>query len=87
VVFPTIEFAAFFVVVLTGSWLLMPHPRLWKPFILAASYVFYGYADIRFTLLLAAVTVVRPIQGGDQQPARGEPRRIRRTEGACRLRA
>jgi alginate O-acetyltransferase complex protein AlgI len=58
VVFPTIEFAAFFVVVLTGSWLLMPHPRLWKPFILAASYVFYGYADIRFTLLLAAVTVV-----------------------------
>jgi alginate O-acetyltransferase complex protein AlgI len=58
VVFPTIEFAAFFVVVLTLSWLLMPHPRLWKPFIIAASYFFYGYADLRFTLLLAAVTVV-----------------------------
>jgi alginate O-acetyltransferase complex protein AlgI len=58
VVFPTIEFAAFFVVVLTVSWLLMPHPRLWKPFIIAASYFFYGYADLRFTLLLATVTVV-----------------------------
>jgi alginate O-acetyltransferase complex protein AlgI len=58
VVFPTIEFAAFFVVVLTVSWLLMPHPRLWKPFIIAASYFFYGYADIRFTLLLASVTIV-----------------------------
>jgi alginate O-acetyltransferase complex protein AlgI len=58
VVFPTIEFAAFFVVVLTVSWLLMPHPRLWKPFIIAASYFFYGYADVRFTLLLAAVTIV-----------------------------
>ncbi len=58
VVFPTIEFAAFFVVVLTLSWLLMPHPRLWKPFIIAASYFFYGYADLRFTLLLATVTIV-----------------------------
>ena len=57
-VFPTIEFAAFFLVVLTGSWLLMPHPRLWKPFVLAASYFFYGYADVRFTLLLVAVTAV-----------------------------
>jgi D-alanyl-lipoteichoic acid acyltransferase DltB (MBOAT superfamily) len=58
VVFPTIEFAAFFLVVLTGSWLLMPHPRLWKPFVLAASFFFYGYADVRFTLLLVTVTLV-----------------------------
>jgi D-alanyl-lipoteichoic acid acyltransferase DltB (MBOAT superfamily) len=58
VVFPTIQFAAFFVVVLLLSWLLMPHPRLWKPFIIAASYFFYGYADTRFTLLLATVTIV-----------------------------
>jgi alginate O-acetyltransferase complex protein AlgI len=58
VVFPTIQFAAFFVVVLTLSWLLMPHPRIWKPFIIAASYFFYGYADARFTLLLATVTIV-----------------------------
>jgi alginate O-acetyltransferase complex protein AlgI len=58
VVFPTIQFAAFFVVVLTLSWLLMPHPRLWKPFIIGASFFFYGYADARFTLLLASVIIV-----------------------------
>ncbi|MGH8571604.1 MAG: hypothetical protein ACREX8_03380 [Gammaproteobacteria bacterium] len=33
-------------------------PRSWKPFILAASYVFYGAADPRFCLLLALVTLV-----------------------------
>ncbi len=57
-VFPTIQFAAFFVIVLTLSWLLMPHPRLWKPFIIGASFFFYGYADARFTLLLATVIIV-----------------------------
>jgi hypothetical protein len=35
--FPTIEFAAFFVVVFVLSWALMPHPTAWRPFILAAS--------------------------------------------------
>ena len=57
-IFPTIEFAAFFAVVLTLSWRLMPRPRLWKPFVLAASYVFYGYADARFVLLLVASTLL-----------------------------
>ena len=31
--FPTVQFAIFFPVVLTLSWLLMSRPRLWKPFI------------------------------------------------------
>ena len=53
-IFPTVQFAAFFVVVLCLSWALMPRQRLWKPFILVASYVFYGYADWRFVALLAA---------------------------------
>jgi D-alanyl-lipoteichoic acid acyltransferase DltB (MBOAT superfamily) len=35
----------------------MPRPRLWKPFILIASYAFYASAGWRFCLLLAAVTV------------------------------
>jgi D-alanyl-lipoteichoic acid acyltransferase DltB (MBOAT superfamily) len=56
-VFPTIEFAVFFPLVLALSWLLMPRPRIWKPFILAASYVFYAAADTRFCLLLAGVTL------------------------------
>lgn len=74
VIFPTIEFAAFFVAVATVSWLLMPHPRLWKPFILAASYVFYGYADARFCLLLAASTLLNAVAG--QVLARHRDRRI-----------
>ena len=35
----------------------MPRQQLWKPFIVVASYVFYGYASWRFCLLLGAVTV------------------------------
>ncbi len=60
-VFPSIEFAIFFPPVLALSWLLMPHPRLWKPFVLAASYVFYAAADPRFCLLIAGVTLVNQL--------------------------
>ncbi len=56
--FPTIEFAAFFLVVFVLSWLLMPHPRAWRPFILVASYVFYGWVDPRWVLLLVASSVI-----------------------------
>jgi D-alanyl-lipoteichoic acid acyltransferase DltB (MBOAT superfamily) len=57
VVFPTIEFAAFFVVVLLASWLLMPMPRYWKPFIFFASLAFYAAADWRWVFLLVASVV------------------------------
>ncbi|HVA91402.1 MAG TPA: MBOAT family protein, partial [Chloroflexota bacterium] len=55
-IFPTLEFAAFFALVLPVSWALMPWPRFWKPFMIGASYVFYGSADVHFTLLLASCT-------------------------------
>jgi alginate O-acetyltransferase complex protein AlgI len=64
VLFPTIEFAVFFPVVLALSWALMARPLLWKPFILAASYAFYSSASWRFCVLLAAVTL------GNQAAAR-----------------
>jgi alginate O-acetyltransferase complex protein AlgI len=57
VLFPTVQFALFFPVVLLASWALMPRQQLWKPFIVVASYVFYGYASWRFCILLAAVTL------------------------------
>ena len=60
-IFPTIQFAVYFVAVFTISWLLMPRPALWKPFILAASYVFYGYTDARFVLLLFGSTVFNQV--------------------------
>ena len=59
--FPTIEFAAFFVVVFVLSWALMPHPRAWRPFILGASYFFYGWIDWRWVLLLIASSAVNTV--------------------------
>jgi D-alanyl-lipoteichoic acid acyltransferase DltB (MBOAT superfamily) len=56
--FPTIDFAIFFVVVLTGNWLLRPHPTRWKLFILAASLFFYGYFRWYYVLLLVGSIVV-----------------------------
>ena len=57
VLFPTVQFAIFFPIVLALSWALMSRPRLWKPFILVASYVFYAAASWRFCLLLAGITL------------------------------
>jgi D-alanyl-lipoteichoic acid acyltransferase DltB (MBOAT superfamily) len=61
VIFPTIEFAVFFVIVFVLSWALMPHPRLWRPFILIASYFFYGWIDWRWVLLLIGSTLVNTV--------------------------
>ncbi|MEA2136081.1 MAG: alginate O-acetyltransferase complex protein AlgI, partial [Solirubrobacteraceae bacterium] len=58
--FPTVQFAIFFPIVLALSWALMSRPRLWKPFIIVASYVFYAAASWRFCLLLAGVTLGNP---------------------------
>jgi alginate O-acetyltransferase complex protein AlgI len=58
VLFPTVEFAIFFPIVLATSWALMSRQPLWKPFIVVASYVFYAAADPRFCLLLGAITLV-----------------------------
>jgi D-alanyl-lipoteichoic acid acyltransferase DltB (MBOAT superfamily) len=59
--FPTVQFAIFFPIVLTLSWLLMPKQRFWKPYILVASYVFYAAADIRFCLLLGGITIANQL--------------------------
>ena len=57
VIFPSVEFALFFPLVLGLSWLLMPRPRLWKPFVLVASYAFYMAASWKFGVLLGVVTL------------------------------
>jgi alginate O-acetyltransferase complex protein AlgI len=61
VVFPSLEFAFFFPVVLVLSWVLMPWPRVWKPFFLVASYIFYGAASAGWAVLLAAVTLANQL--------------------------
>ena len=55
--FPTITFAVFFLLVFVGNWLLMPRQSIWKPFMLLVSLVFYGWWDWRFVLLLALSAV------------------------------
>ncbi|HEU0023045.1 MAG TPA: MBOAT family protein [Thermoleophilaceae bacterium] len=74
--FPTIEFAAFFVVVFVLSWLLMPHQGPWRLFILAVSYFFYGWVDWRWVLLLMASSVVNTFAA--QVIARSPSQTVRR---------
>jgi len=52
--FPTVNFAIFFMVVFVVSWLLMPRFILWKLFILAASCFFYALWDWKMLWLLLA---------------------------------
>lgn len=56
--FPTIDFAVFFVVVFTLSWMLRPNPKLWRWFILGASCVFYGWWSWDYLLLLFASILI-----------------------------
>ncbi|HEY5168378.1 MAG TPA: MBOAT family protein, partial [Thermoleophilia bacterium] len=69
--FPTITFAIFFLVVYVLNWLLMPRLRLWKWFIIGASYVFYGWWDWRLVFLLIAATLVNQALAVQVHRARG----------------
>ncbi len=73
--FPTVEFAVFFVVVLTGSWLLMRRRTAWKLFMIAASYLFYAAWDWRYTALLAGSTVVNQVVAQGLQRATDDTKR------------
>ncbi|HLJ08359.1 MAG TPA: MBOAT family O-acyltransferase [Acidimicrobiia bacterium] len=56
--FPTIDFALFFLVAFVTSWLLNPYPVAWKLATIALSYFFYSWWDWRFVFLLLAATVL-----------------------------
>ena len=79
--FPTITFAVFFLVVYALNWLLMPRFRLWKWFIIAAGYVFYGWWDWRFVLLLVIATVVNQVLAVQIWRARGRRSGARAARG------
>ena len=81
--FPTVQFAIFFCVVLTASWALMPHPKAWKPFILTASYVFYAAANWRFCALLAALTIANQVAARLIDRVRDDPRRSKQIMAAA----
>jgi len=54
-VFPTVQFAVFFPIVLALSWALMRRQSVWKPFMLAVSFLFYAAADPKFCIMLAGM--------------------------------
>jgi alginate O-acetyltransferase complex protein AlgI len=56
--FPTVDFAIFFVLVFVGHWLLNHLSQPWKWFMIAASYVFYAWWDWRFVPLLVGISVL-----------------------------
>ena len=76
--FPTIQYAIFFTVVLVASWLLTSRPVRWKLAMLAASYVFYAAWDARFVLLLLCATVFNQVMGVAIHGAEDGVRRRRR---------
>ncbi len=61
--FPTLDFGLFFIVVFALSWALHTHADLRKLVLLAASYIFYSYWDWRFTGLLAASSLINFVGG------------------------
>lgn len=61
--FPTLEFGVFFLIVFTVGWSLRRVAALRKWFLVGASYFFYGWWDWRFTGLLFATTLVNYLAG------------------------
>src|ERR1035441_5464890 len=56
--FPTVEFALFFLIVLTAAWCLYRWETVHKAFLLLASYVFYGFWNWHFVPLLILISVL-----------------------------
>src|SRR4030095_16230829 len=52
--FPTLTFGLFFLAVYSGAWLLRGSNEWRKIALLIASWIFYGWWDTRFVLLLIA---------------------------------
>ncbi len=61
--FPTLDFALFFMVVFVVSWELRRRFEARKLVLLGASYFFYGYWDVRFTALLLASSLLNYAAG------------------------
>lgn len=55
--FPTVEYALFFLAAFAGAWSLAPWPRAHKTFLLFASWAFYAYGDWRFLPVLLGLSI------------------------------
>jgi alginate O-acetyltransferase complex protein AlgI len=61
--FPTLGFGIFFLIVFAGAWELRAWPEARKAFLVAVSYIFYGCWDWRFTALLATSSLMNYAAG------------------------
>jgi D-alanyl-lipoteichoic acid acyltransferase DltB (MBOAT superfamily) len=73
--FPTVEFALFFLLVLFVAWSLHRFNTLHKLFLLGASYLFYGFWDWHYVPLLFGISlfsglIAQRIQSNDSPQAR-----------------
>jgi D-alanyl-lipoteichoic acid acyltransferase DltB (MBOAT superfamily) len=75
--FPTVEFALFFLAALAIAWMLHRSLEWHKGFLLVASYVFYGFWDWRYVPLLAAISLVSGIAAQKIQDTRDAATRKR----------
>jgi len=62
--FPTLAFAIFFMLVFALAWSFASRATLRKALLLGASYFFYGWWDWRFTALLAGSSAFNYLAGG-----------------------
>jgi D-alanyl-lipoteichoic acid acyltransferase DltB (MBOAT superfamily) len=77
VLFPTTDFAIFFCLVFLGNWWLNHNRRLWKAFMIGASYVFYGWWNWRYVFLLAGVSAIAQLAGMAVNRQEEQQRRMR----------
>ncbi|MCE7028203.1 MBOAT family O-acyltransferase [Jiella avicenniae] len=70
--FPTLDFAVFFLVVFALAWALRRMASARKTLLLVASYFFYGYWDWRFCFLLLGASLIAWVAGIAISGATGE---------------
>lgn len=63
--FPTVDFAIFFVAVFAIAWAIRPFHLWWRVFLVGASWFFYGFWEPAFVLLLVGSTAINWAIGHD----------------------
>jgi D-alanyl-lipoteichoic acid acyltransferase DltB (MBOAT superfamily) len=69
--FPTVDFAIFFVAVFAIAWAIRPWHLWWRVFLVAASWFFYGFWEPPFVLLLVGSTAANWAIGYDLARMKG----------------
>ncbi|MEZ5769766.1 MAG: hypothetical protein R3D80_20530 [Paracoccaceae bacterium] len=82
--FPTLQFIGFFALVLTLNGLAWDRAAWRKGLLIAASYVFYAAWDIRFTALMAFVSLTAWLGGLGVANLRAAPARQTREHADAR---